>query len=74
MGNLPMIMKAFAERGGTLYSLEPHLTVFKGFADLEGDSKTKIENFTYPDSMAAFKASADAAKAILNTFAVPAKY
>ncbi len=74
VGNLPMIMKAFSDQGGQVCSLEPHLSVFKGFADLEGDAKTKIEAFTYPDSMAAFKASADAAKAILNRFALPAEF
>lgn len=73
-GNLAMIMKDFSDRGGQVYSLEPHLSVFKGFSDLEGDSKTPAGNFAYPDSMAAFRASADAAKAILDRFAVPAKF
>lgn len=69
IGHLPEIMKAFSGQGGEIFSLEPHLTVFKGFAELEGDSKTQIDNYSYPDSKAAFKASADAAKGILDQFA-----
>lgn len=67
IGNLPAIMGDFARRGGEIFSLEPHLSVFKGFAELEGKEKTAIEAFAYPDSMSAFKASADAAKAILDS-------
>ncbi len=70
IGHLPEIMKAFSDQGGEIFSLEPHLTVFKGFAELEGDEKTKIDDFSYPDARTAFKASADAAKAILDGFAV----
>ena len=44
-------------------SIEPHLTVFKGLEQLQGE---KLENaYTYPDSRAAFKAAAGALKDIL---------
>lgn len=67
IGHLPEIMNAFRARGGEIFSLEPHLTVFKGLSELEGDDKSIVgKKFTYPNAMAAFKASADAAKAILN--------
>lgn len=67
IGNLAAIMGDFRRRGGEIFSLEPHLSVFKGFTELEGKEKSVIGEFAYPDSMAAFKASADAAKAILDS-------
>lgn len=60
VGNLPAIISDFGNRGGKVLSLEPHLTVFKGLADLEEDQKTDIDPFTYPDSQTAFAAAADA--------------
>lgn len=65
IGHLPEIIADFSARGGKVLSLEPHLTVFKGLAELEEDQKTDIDPFSYPDSKTAFKASADALKGIL---------
>jgi sugar phosphate isomerase/epimerase len=65
IGQLPEIMRDFKKRGGKVYSLEPHLRVFPGFNQLEGGERSKI-GFAYPDGRSAMRASADAAKAILN--------
>ncbi len=64
VGNLPAIIADFAARGGKVLSIEPHLTVFKGLADLEEDQKTDIDPYTYPDPKTAFAAAANALKAI----------
>lgn len=64
VGNLSAIIADFGNRGGKVLSLEPHLTVFKGLADLEEDQKTDIDPFTYPDPKTAFAAAASALKAI----------
>ncbi len=66
IGNLEYIIGAYHALGGNVYSLEPHLAVFKGFSDLEKEGKTDIPEYEYPNSFAAFAASADAAKAILD--------
>ena len=67
IGNLPYIVNDFGARGGSVLSLEPHLTIFKGFAELEQTNESiNTEDFRYPDSMTAFKASADALKDIIN--------
>lgn len=66
VGHLPEIIADFAAGGGKVLSLEPHLTVFKGLAELEEDQKTDIDPFSYPSARAAFNASADALKAIIS--------
>ena len=66
VGNLPYVLAGFAERGGKVLSLEPHLTIFKGFAELEQTNESiALDDFRYPDSETAFKAAADALKAII---------
>ncbi|MBQ7324348.1 MAG: sugar phosphate isomerase/epimerase [Clostridia bacterium] len=65
LGNLPAIIADFGARGGKVLSLEPHLTVFKGLADLEEDQKTDIDPFSYPSAQEAFRVAADSLKGIV---------
>ncbi len=66
IGNLPYIIEDFGKRGNTVLSLEPHLTIFKGFAELEATNESITDSFKYPDSMTAFAAAANALKDIIN--------
>lgn len=63
IGNVPEILKKFIAAGGRQLTVEPHLTVFDGFAALEKDgAKTKIDAFAYPSKRAAFDAAVTALK------------
>jgi sugar phosphate isomerase/epimerase len=62
VGNLPFLISQYK---GNVLTVEPHLTVFKGFEKLEGDEKTKMGKYTYPDSLTAFKTACDAIKGII---------
>ncbi len=65
-GNLPIILKKFIENGGKGVTVEPHLSIFKGLADLEREGeKTLIGEFQFPSKNAAFDAAIDALKAII---------
>lgn len=44
-------------------TLEPHLAVFKGLSDLQGE--VLLHKYTYPDDMAAFSAAVEAVKTLL---------
>lgn len=67
IGNLPYIVEQFGAQGGKVLSLEPHLTIFKGFAELEQTNESIDENgYRYPDSETAFAAAANALKEIIN--------
>lgn len=46
-----------------ILTLEPHLTVFKGLNELQGEAL--LHKYTYPDDMAAFSAAVEAVKALL---------
>lgn len=61
IGNIPYLLKNY--KGKTL-TIEPHLSVFEGFAQLEGNEKTKM-GYCYPTSRAAFDAAVEALKAII---------
>ncbi len=66
IGNLPYILSEFKKQGGNELTIEPHLTVFKGLADLERKGEeTKTGLYQYPDSNTAFDAACDALKKIL---------
>lgn len=63
IGHVPQLIKEFISMGGNQLTLEPHLTVFQGFADLEPEeAKTKMEEFAYPNQRAAFDAAVAALK------------
>ena len=63
IGHVPEILKKFIAAGGQQLTVEPHLTVFDGFAALEKDgAKTKMDAFAYPSKRAAFDAAVNALK------------
>ena len=66
IGHVPEILHQFVAQGGWQLTLEPHLTVFSGFADLEKeDAKTKMAAYEYPSQRAAFDAAVAALKEAL---------
>ena len=66
IGHVPEILHQFIAQGGWQLTLEPHLTVFSGFADLEKeDAKTKMAAYEYPSQRAAFDAAVAALKEAL---------
>lgn len=66
IGNVPQIVKEFMAQGGDAVTIEPHLTVFKGLADLEQeDNATQVGKVTYPNSDVAFDAACNAFKELI---------
>lgn len=67
IGNLPEILNSYKAHNGGAVTLEPHLKVFDGLSSLEnGDEKSVVgEVYSYPSNSAAFKAAADALKALI---------
>ena len=66
IGNVKAILDDFRARGGSAVTIEPHLTVFAGLKDLErAGEETKIDEFSYESSDAAFDAACNALKACL---------
>ncbi len=65
-GNLKKIVNEFITMGGKNFTIEPHLTVFDGFAQLEKEGeKSVISGFTYPNSDIAFDTACTAFKNII---------
>lgn len=64
------LLKLFAKKDGKRFlTLEPHLTVFEGLAQLEGEGGTaeKLkDDFTYPSQSASFDAASDALHSVLS--------
>lgn len=67
-GNLKPIVSDFIARGGRDFTIEPHLTVFKGLSGLEraGEESKVGEVYTYPDSDSAFDAACNAFKKLIS--------
>ncbi len=66
IGQVQAILRDFRQHGGCHATIEPHLTVFDGLKDLEqGDNRTNVNPFCYPDSNAAFDAACQALSALL---------
>ena len=66
IGHVQEILNDFRAAGGNAVTIEPHLSVFDGLKDLEqGGQETRIDNFCYPSSDAAFDAACDALKKLL---------
>ncbi len=66
IGHVPEILRRFIARGGWQLTLEPHLTVFSGFAALEKDeAKTQMAAYEYPTQRAAFDAAVAALREAL---------
>ena len=61
IGNLPYLLQNYK---GSVLTLEPHLSVFDGFAQLEAEEKTKME-YCYPSQRAAFDAAVNALKELI---------
>lgn len=64
-GRLSEILQDFKKMGGEHLSVEPHLKVFEGLANLEHGEKTVMDAFAYPTSDAAFDAACQALKQLL---------
>lgn len=64
-GHLPELIARYEKMGGRVLTLEPHLSVFKGLAELENGEKTKIGELEYESQRAAFDAAAAALKSLL---------
>lgn len=61
-GNLEYLLNRYK---GEVVTIEPHLSVFEGFDKLEAESKSKLGEYCYPDSMTAFAAAVNALKDII---------
>lgn len=67
IGNVKTIAESFVESGGRVFTIEPHLAVFKGLSDLErkgGESKIGGV-YAYPDSDTAFDCACEAFKKLM---------
>lgn len=66
IGQIPTLLKRYRAIGGHTLTLEPHLTVFDGLAQLEqhGDT-TKIDKFRYASGREAFHAAATALRKLI---------
>ena len=66
VGNVARILADFIKNGGSAVTLEPHLTVFDGLAQLEAHGDMgKIGSFVYPSADDAFDAACNALKNLL---------
>ncbi len=65
IGHLKELLADFAARGGESVTLEPHLRVFDGLAQLEQGQKTEIPEGMYASSDEAFDAACAALKKII---------
>ena len=66
-GNLEYILSDYKKTGGTALTLEPHLKVFAGLSALEteGEKSAVGEIYSYKTNEEAFRAAADALKALI---------
>lgn len=62
IGNITFLLSQYT---GEVLTLEPHLSVFEGGSELEAGEKTKIGEYCYPTSRAAFDAAVNALKELL---------
>ena len=66
VGHVDRILADFIKNGGSAVTLEPHLTVFDGLAQLEAHGDMgKIGSFVYPSADDAFDAACNALKNLL---------
>lgn len=63
IGNLPYLLENYQ---GSVLTLEPHLSVFEGLANLEANNKSIVGNYCYPSSRAAFDAAVNALKELIS--------
>lgn len=66
IGGIPSIIKELDKKDGSIVlTVEPHLRIFAGLANLEKDGNTTEIIDQYPTSEAAFNAAVDAIKSII---------
>ncbi len=66
IGHVQEILGDYRSMGGCAVTIEPHLSVFDGLKDLEPEGKkTRMDEYCYPDSNAAFDAACGALKKLL---------
>jgi len=66
VGNIPIILKRYIDAGGNNVTLEPHLVVFDGLANLEQEGNTShVGGYAYASNDAAFDAGCAALKKLL---------
>ncbi len=64
LGNLPLLLKKYAEIGGKVVTLEPHLSKFIGLDQLENGEKTESA-YSFANGDEAFDAAASALKKMI---------
>lgn len=64
-GNVQAIVKDYIARGGTAFTMEPHLTAFTGLKALEREGEETKIAFNFANSNEAFDAACDAFKKLL---------
>lgn len=65
-GRLAEIVKEYLAFGGTVVTMEPHLAVFDGFAELEQSGSTsEVGGYRFADNNTAFDAACEAFKNLL---------
>lgn len=66
VGNVKEIVGKYINKGGSVFTIEPHLAVFDGLGNLEReDNKSKVSEFTYKSNDEAFDVACSAFKNIL---------
>ena len=66
VGNVKEIVGKYINKGGSVFTIEPHLAVFDGLGNLEReDNKSKVSEFTYKSNDEAFDVACGAFKNIL---------
>ena len=67
-GHVKEIVRAFMEKGGNCFTVEPHLATFSGLAGLEREGeKSVVGEYVYRDNQEAFDVACGALKDILET-------
>ena len=65
-GNIRYIANEYIRRGGRVFTMEPHLAVFEGFAALEKQGESiDTSQFTYDSADTAFDTACDAFKKLI---------
>lgn len=64
VGNLPLLLKRYAEQGGDVVTLEPHLKAFVGLDQLENGEKTESA-VCFKDNNESFDAAASALRTMI---------
>lgn len=65
-GNVKEIVHKYINKGGSVFTIEPHLAVFEGLSDLEREGeRSNVNKFVYKSSDEAFDAACNAFKDIL---------